>query len=414
MAVVSSSVRLSDRARTLKPSATFAVTARVKTLVAEGKDVIGFGAGEPDFDTPEPIKEAAIAALRDGMTGYQPVPGRPEARAAIARKLQRENGIECGPDDIVISVGAKHSLYLALQAIVNPGQEVIVATPGWVSYMAMVGLCGGTTIEVPGATENDFKLTPAQLEAAITPQTRAFIINSPSNPCGTMYTPDELAELGDVLATHPQVAIISDEIYEKLIYADVAHFSLGSLPALRERVITINGLSKAYAMTGWRLGYACAPGDDGVVAKAMARLQGQMTSHATSFAFPAIVDAIERRGDEVERMRRTFGERATLIHARLSAIPGVVCPRPTGAFYVFPDVSAFYGGRTPAGRVIDTSVAFAEALLEEAHVAVVPGEAFGACGGTHVRLSFACGTEQIEEGCRRITQWLATIERPQA
>jgi len=400
---------LSERVRKLKPSATLAVTARVRALKAEGKDIIGFGAGEPDFDTPDPIKQAAIAALLAGKTGYQPVPGDPEAREAVARKLERENGIRCTADDVVISVGAKHSLFLTLLALVDPGREVILPTPAWVSYRPMIELCDGKAIEVPGAVENDFKITPAQLEQAITPKTAALVINSPSNPCGTMYTPDELRELAAVLEGHAHVNVISDEIYEKLVYGGIDHFSLGSLESIADRVVTVNGLSKAYAMTGWRLGYACAPGRDRVVAKAIAKLQGQMTSHATAFCFPAIVEALDNGEDDVTRMRDAFAERAVIFHERLSAMPGVICPRPTGAFYVFPNIGAYFGKRSRSGVLIDSALTFAEQLLEEGLVAVVPGEDFGACGAAHIRMSFACSIEKIEEGCRRISTWLSDL-----
>lgn len=407
MSVAHSPVVLSARVRRLKPSSTFAVSARVRELQSQGKDVIGFGTGEPDFDTPDPVKEAAIAALRAGETGYQPVPGPPAARAAIARKLKTENGIACGPDDIVINAGAKHSVYLALQALVDDGREVVVPTPAWVSYRPMIELCGGRCVEVPGAVANDFKITPEQLDAAITPKTVAVMINSPSNPCGTMYTPDELRGLGEVVSRHDHVAVLADEIYEKLVYGDTSHFSLGSIDAIADRVVTINGLSKAYAMTGWRLGYACAPGHG--IASAVARLQGQMTSHPTSFCFPALVEALSTQAGAVERMRKTFAERAQTIHARLAVMPDVICPRPTGAFYVFPDIGAYFGRTTAGGRVIDSSLSFAEALLEEAHVAVVPGDDFGTCAQRHIRMSFACGLEQIEEGCRRLHAWLELL-----
>jgi aspartate aminotransferase len=408
MPVTASSLQLSKRVRDLKPSATFAVNARVAELKAAGKDVIGFGTGEPDFDTPEPIKRAAIDALESGRTGYQPVPGAPEARAAIAEKLAAENGIGCTADDVVVNVGGKHSVYLALQALVDPGREVVIPTPAWVSYRPMVELCGGTAVEVAGAVDNDFKITPAQLEEAITPATAAVIINSPSNPCGTMYTPDEIRALAEVVAAHEHVGVISDEIYEKLVYGGIEHLSPGSIEAIADRVITVNGLSKAYAMTGWRIGYVCAPGriDGKPVAKSIAKLQGQMTSHVSTFFTPAIVEALTHGAEAVESMRRTFAERAALIHGLLGAMPEVVCPRPTGAFYVFPHVGSFFGRTAPGGRRLDSSVAFAEGLLEDALVAVVPGDDFGACATTHVRLSFACGNETIEEGCRRMAEWL--------
>ena len=407
--LASSLPAFSSRASSLVPSATLAVTARTKALRAAGHDVIGFGAGEPDFDTPEPIKAAAIAALRDGMTGYQPVPGTDGARRAIADRLVRENGIDCAASDIVITVGGKSALALALQAVVDPGREVILPTPCWVSYRPMAELCGAAVVEVPGDPADGFRITPGQLADAITPRTAAVVFNSPSNPCGTMYAPDELRAIGDVLAAHDHVWVISDEIYEKLIYGDDAHFSLGSIPALRERVITVNGLSKAYAMTGWRLGYLCAPGGDGAVAKMIARLQGQFTSHATSFAYPAIEVAMTQCATEVESMRRVFAQRAERLYEKLAAVPGLTVPRPTGAFYAFPDVSAWFGTTSPGGRPIDDAVSFAEALLDEGLVAVVPGNDFGACARSHVRLSFCCSDEKIDEGCRRLIEWLGTF-----
>ena len=407
-------LRLSQRVRNLKPSATLAVSALVRRLRAEGRDVIGFGVGEPDFETPDNIKQAAIDALRAGETRYMPVAGEPKARQAIAEKLQRENGIACSPDDVVITVGAKHALYLALQCLLDPGdeREVIVPTPAWVSYRPMVELAGGRVVEVPGALDNDYKITPAQLKAAVTPRTAVLMINSPSNPCGTMYDPDELRALAEVVEPHGQVTILTDEIYEKIIYGEAEHFSLGSIGAIADRVVTINGLSKAYAMTGWRIGYACAPGSesaDASLAKAMAKIQGQMTSNITSFCYAAIVEALANAALSVEQMRQAFAERARLMYDRVTAMPGLRCPRPTGAFYVFPDVSAYLGTRSPAGQAIDSSSDFAEALVEEAGVGVVPGAAFGDAGEGHVRLSFACSAEQIEEGCRRLDGWLRTL-----
>jgi aspartate aminotransferase len=383
-------IELSQRVTRLRPSATLAVSARVKALQNAGVDVIGFGAGEPDFDTPGNIKRAAIEALEAGKTGYAPVPGEASVRRVIAKKLSEENGIECSADDIVISTGAKQSIYLALQCLLDPGmgQQVIVPTPAWVSFFPMVELAGGEVVEVECSVANDFRMTAAQLETAINERTRAIILNSPSNPCGTMYSGGELAALADVLARHENVAIISDEIYEKLVFGDEAHVSIGSLPQVADRTITINGLSKAYAMTGWRLGYACAPaptpapapGHGHGLAKAMAKLQGQMTTSITTFLQPAIIEALTNSAEEVEGMRRTFARRAIQMHGLVSAMPGVLCPKPTGAFYVFPDVSAHFNKTTPQGRRIVSALSFAEALLEEAKVAVVPGEDFGAIG----------------------------------
>ena len=404
-------MQLSARVVNLKPSATLAVTAKVRALKAQGRDVIGFGAGEPDFETPQNIKDAAIDALQAGLTRYMPVAGEPNARAIIAEKLRSQNGIECGADDIVITTGAKQAIYMAFQCLldVGQGQQVILPTPAWVSYRPVIELAGGEVVEVPGSIENDFKITPQQLAEAITDRTAAFLINSPSNPCGTMYSPRELQALAEVLAEHEQVTIISDEIYEKLIYGGIDHFSIGSLASLAGRVVTINGLSKAYAMTGWRIGYACAPAPQGSglsLARALAKLQGQMTSNITSFCYAAIGEALTASADSVEEMRLAFAERGRLIHERLTAMPAVRCPQPTGAFYVFPDVSEYFGKHLDNGDRIDSSLTFAEGLLEEANVAVVPGADFGACGEGHVRLSFACSTAHIEEGCRRMDAWL--------
>jgi aspartate aminotransferase len=406
-------MQVSDRVNSIKPSSTLAVDAKVKAMRAAGVDVIGFGAGEPDFDTPQCIKQAAIDALLAGRTKYVATEGDLAARTAIAEKLNRENHIKCGPEHIVISVGGKHSIYLALQCLldVGKGQEVILPTPAWVSYRPMIELAGGTVVEVPGAVGNDFKITPQQLEKAITPNTAAFIINSPSNPCGTMYSPDELAALAKVLANHEQITVITDEIYEKLIYTDVPHFSLASLPELAERTITINGMSKAYSMTGWRVGYTCAPGpgSGGIVAKAMGKLQGQMTSNITSFVYPAIVNALTNGAESVEKMRQVFAQRAVLIHKLLSGLPGIKCPRPTGAFYVFPDVSAHFGKTSPGGLKMISALSFAEALLEDARVAVVPGEDFGECARGHVRMSFAISEQHITEGCKRMDAWIRAL-----
>ena len=411
MHVMDTSTRLSQRIKNLKSSATLALTAKVKALNAAGADVIGFAAGEPDFDTPQHIKQAAIDALNAGQTHYMPVPGDPAARQTIADKMQRDNAINCGPDDIVITTGGKHAIFLALQCLVDAdrGAQVLVPTPAWLSYRPMIELAGGEVVEIPGSVDNDFKITAQQLQDAITDRSVALIINSPSNPCGTMYSPDELRELATVIERHPQLTVISDEIYEKLIFGGLEHFSIGSVEAIADRVITINGLSKAYAMTGWRIGYACAPGNDSDMARAIAKLQGQMTSHITSFCYVAIVEALTNAADDVEKMRKAFARRATLMHERLTAMPGIRCPKPTGAFYVFPDISASFGRRSSGGKRIDSAIAFAQALLEEVNVALVPGDDFGACGTNHVRLSFACSEQQIEEGCRRIHRWLEAL-----
>ncbi len=400
---------VSRRAKQIPPSSTLAITAKVRAMKAEGKDVIGFGAGEPDFTTPAFISEAATDALHDGMTHYVPTPGTPEVREAIAAKLRDENGIDCDASHITVNNGAKFTVFLALQALLDPGQEVILPTPAWVSYKPMIDLAGGTLVEVPCEGAQDFKMTPDQLEAAITPATRVLLMNSPSNPCGTMYSPDEVRAIAEVLERHEQVVVVSDEIYERLVYGDEPNLSMGSLPSMRDRVVTINGLSKAYAMTGWRIGYACAPGGDGAVIKAMNKLQSQMTSSITSFTMPAVVVALTEGAEEVERMRRIFAGRASLIHELVKQWAGVTCPRPTGAFYIFPDISSTFGSTSPGGRRIDSALDFAEALLDETGVAVVPGEDFLGPGPRHIRMSFATSEEQIAEGCGRIREWLGQL-----
>lgn len=406
---MSTAMNLSDRAQGVPASPTLAITARVKALKAAGEDIIGFGAGEPDFGTPSVICEAAVEALNAGQTRYAPTPGTPEAREAIAQKLRVENGIDCSATDIIVNNGAKFTVYLALQAIVNPGDVVLLPTPAWVSYKPMIELAGGIVREIPAGPETDFKMTPQQLDEALSAGARALIFNSPSNPCGTMYSPHEVDALIQVLKRHPSVAVIADEIYEQLIYTEEPYRSMASDPQIAEQVITINGLSKTFAMTGWRIGYACATGRDGEVIKAMTRLQSQMTSSITSFLMSSIPAALNRARDDVEMMRRTFAERAELIHGLIERWPGISCPRPTGAFYVFPDVSTTFGKTSPGGVVLEGAMEFATALLDEAGVAVVPGEGFLGCGQRHVRMSFACSNEDIEEGCRRIAEWLSKL-----
>ncbi|MCB9848926.1 MAG: pyridoxal phosphate-dependent aminotransferase [Phycisphaeraceae bacterium] len=410
---------LSRRVESLKPSSTLAVTALAKSLKAQGRDVLSFAAGEPDFDTPAPIRQAAIDALNAGQTKYAPTPGDPETRQVIAGKLANENLIpDVTGDHVVISGGGKNSLYLLFQALLDTPQardqpqEVILPTPAWVSYKPQAQLAGGTVVEVPATAEDHFKITPDQLAGAITPRSRILCLNSPSNPCGTMYSPDELAALALVVAeaaatTCPELVIVTDEIYEKIVYGGVAHRSIGSFPEVAHRTITVNGLSKAYSMTGWRVGYCAGSGEFGLrVAKAIIKLQGQLTTSIPTFIFPAIRAALTECAADVERMRLQFAQRALLIHERLSRMPGVVCPRPTGAFYVFPDISAFFGRTTSGGARIDSAQSFATALLNERLVACVPGEDFLGSGVNCVRFSFACSNEQIEAGMDRLDEFL--------
>lgn len=411
-------MRLSRRVQSLTESSTLAASARAKALQAKGVDVVGFGAGEPDFSTPAPICRAAIEALESGMTHYVATAGAPAARRTIAEKLERENGVPCAAEDVVITVGAKHAIYLVLQCLLDPpregeaASEVILPTPAWVSYRPLVELAGGAVVEVPSSLDSGFRVDPQRIAAALTPRTAAIVLNSPSNPCGTVMSPDDIRALEVVLKDRADVVVISDEIYEKLIYPEVEPgvqcLSPGSLAGLRERTITINGMSKAYAMTGWRIGYAACPRGSGL-APEMIKLQGQMTNNITSFVYPAIIEALTRGGAEVERMRLAFAERAQLFHGLLSAIPGIETVRPGGAFYLFPRISRLFGRRSPAGVLIDSASAFADALLEEAAVAVVPGEDFGGPGREHIRLSFACSPEEIRKGCERISRFVESL-----
>jgi aspartate aminotransferase len=300
-----------------------------------------------------------------------------------------------------------------MQCIVNPGDEVVVLTPAWLSYRPMVELAGGSVVEVAGTVESGFQVAPEQLQAAMGDRTAAVIINSPCNPTGVTYAPEQLAALANVVAGHPRATLVSDEIYEDLIYPEldesVAPFSPGSMPAMRDRTVTINGLSKAMAMTGWRIGWVCAPGNDGEVAKAMSRLQSQMTSGIATFLMPAAVDAVKNQSEESSRMRKVFVQRAQLVHELLNAIPHFQCVQPTGAFYAFPSVAGCFGRKSPGGRVIESAAGFAEALLEEAKVAVVPGEDFGEVSQNHVRISFACDDETLKQGIGRIKDWVAAL-----
>ena len=387
-------IELAERVSRVAPSITMAVTGKAKAMKRQGIDVVSFGAGEPDFDTPEFIKQAAVDALERGETKYTPSPCIPELKEAIAHKFKTENGLDYGPDAVTSAPGGKAALYLAMLALLNEGDEVLIPAPYWVSYPEQAKICGGVPKIVHADEAADFKLTPEQLDAAITEKTKLFILNSPSNPAGNCYDPAELQALADVLAKHNHVTIFSDEIYEKLLYGGQQTASIAGLhPELFDRTITFNCHSKSFAMTGWRLGYAGGPKH---VIKAMDKLQGQVNSHVTSFTqMPAAIALTdERSAESVESMRREFEERGRHMHERLTAIDGITCIRPRGAFYCFPNVSAhFKNGVTEA-------VGFAEKLLEDQHVAVVPGNDSGF--DTHVRLSFATSMDQIDLGLDRI------------
>jgi aspartate aminotransferase len=395
-------MKVSQRAQKVAPSATLAVTNRAKELKAQGKDVVGFGAGEPDFDTPDYIKEAAIKALKEGKTKYTPASGIPELKAAIAKKLEAENGLKYAPEQIVVNIGGKHSVYEAMQAVLDPGDELLLPAPFWVTYPEAAGLASAVVKIIETSRKNSYKITPAQLKKAVTSKTAMLVLNSPNNPGGFTYTPDELRALAKALEG-TNVCVMSDEIYEKLIYGDTKFISFAALSQdAYNRTLTLNGLSKTYSMTGWRLGYTAGPLD---VIKAMARLQDHMTSNPVTFAQYAAIAAMgPQSAAAIEKMRVEFEKRARYMTDRLRAIDGVECTEPTGAFYCFPDVSAHYG-RTIGGAKITGSMDFAKALLEQAMVGVVPGLPFGC--DANVRLSFACSMEQITKGLDRIQKWLS-------
>ena len=397
---------LSDRVKAVAESITLAVSAKANALKKAGVDVVGFGAGEPDFDTPAFIKDAVKVALDKGQTKYTPTPCFPELKAAIADKFKKDNGLDYKPENISVSAGGKHCLYAAFMAILNPGDEVLIPTPYWVSYPEQVKLAGGVPKFIAGDEAKGFKLTPAQLDAAITPKTKIFLINSPSNPGGHAYTPEELKGLADVIAKHPHVVVFSDEIYEKLIYDGLKFVSFATLnPALPERTLTFNCHSKSFAMTGWRVGYVGGPK---AAIDAINKLLSQMTSHITSFTqVPATLALTDPKGAEsVAKMREQFEARGRHMWERLSALPNVKCVRPQGAFYCFPNIG-HYIGKTANGVKITDAVSFSAALLEQAHVAVVPGNDSGF--DDHVRLSFATSMEQIDKGIDRIGEWLKKL-----
>lgn len=388
---------ISERIQKLAVSATLAMSQKSAELKAQGVDVINMSVGEPDFDTPSHIKEAAKAAIDANFSRYTAVAGYPSLRKAICEKLDRENGIHFTPEQIVVGNGAKQELCNALLATVNPGDEVIIPTPAWVSYVEMVKLAEGVTVEIPAGIENNFKITPAQLEAAITERTRMVMLNSPSNPTGSIYSREELRGLAEVLGRHPGILILADEIYEHINFIDKVH-SISEFEEVRDRVIIVNGVSKAYAMTGWRIGYLAAPLP---IAKAVTKLQGQYTSGASSIAQKAAEAAYTGSQQCVADMRIAFERRRDLIVDLASKIPGWEVNRPEGAFYLFPKVSSYVGKTMPDGRRIEKVADYVMYLLEEAHVACVDGEAF--CAPGYLRLSYATSDDNIREAMRRIS-----------
>ena len=396
---------LSNTLARVKPSATIAVTNMAAELKAAGKDVIGLGAGEPDFDTPQNIKDAAKAAIDAGRTKYTAVDGLPELKKAICAKFARENGLTYAPNQISVGTGGKQILYNALMATLNPGDEVIIPAPYWVSYPDMVLLAGGTPVTVAAGIDTQFKLTPAALEAAITPNTKWFIFNSPSNPTGAGYTSAELKALTDVLMKHPQVWIMSDDMYEHLVFDDFEFTSPAQVePDLYDRTLTCNGVSKAYAMTGWRIGYAGGPVH---LIKAMATIQSQSTSNPSSISQYAAIEALNGPQDFLPEFRAAFQRRRNLVVDMLNAAPGIACPKPEGAFYVYPDISGCIGKVSAAGTLIKDDETFATALLEETGVAVVFGAAFGL--SPNFRVSYATADAVLTEACTRIQSFCAAL-----
>jgi aspartate aminotransferase len=387
--------------RRVKPSPTLVVSQKARELQRAGRDVISLGAGEPDFDTPDNVKEAAIRAIREGKTKYTDVDGIPELKAAIVEKFRRENGLEYKPSQINVSPGGKPVIYNALVATLSPGDEVIVPAPYWVSYPDMVLLAGGEPVCVAAGPETGFKLTPQALEAAITPRTKWFILNSPSNPTGAAYTREELRALGEVLLRHPQVWTLTDDMYEHLVY-DGFEFTtlLQAVPELYDRTLTMNGVSKAYAMTGWRIGYAGGPE---ALIKAMAKVEGQSTSNPCSIAQWAAVEALNGPQDFIKQRAEVFRERRDLVVSMLNQARGVHCATPEGAFYVYPSIAGLIGKSAPSGAVINTDEDFAAELLTQEGVAVVHGAAFGL--SPFFRISYATSTEVLEDACARIQRF---------
>lgn len=395
--------QISKRVEALAPSATLAMSQKSSELRAQGVDVINLSVGEPDFNTPEHIKEAAKRAIDENFTRYTPVPGYPSLRKAIVDNLAATNGVVYDPSQIVVGNGAKQALCNVILATVNPGDEVIIPTPAWVSYVEMVKLAEGKSVLVPAGIEQDFKITPSQLRAAITPRTRMVLICSPSNPTGSVYTRDELAALVEVIAEYPDILVLADEIYQHINYTG-SYTSLGSFDAIADRCVVINGVSKAYAMTGWRIGFCAAPAP---IAKAVSKLQSQYSSNASSIAQKAAEAAYTGPQECVEEMRAAFERRRDLVVELASQIPGLRVNKPQGAFYLFPEVSSFFG-KSFGDRTINDADDLCMYLLEEGHVACVSGDAFYLPG--YIRLSYATSDDNIREAIRRIAAALANLK----
>ena len=396
---------IADALNRIQPSPTIAVTQKARELKAKGVNVIGLGAGEPDFDTPDNIKEAAIEAIRRGETKYTAVDGIPELKQAICAKFKRDNGLDYQPSQVTVAPGGKPIIYNAMAATLNQGDEVVIPSPYWVSYPDIVLLTGGTPVIAETTIETNFKLTPEALDKAIGPKTKWLIFNHPSNPSGAAYTRDELKALTDVLVRHPHVWILTDDMYEHLVYDDFTYTTPAQVePQLYDRTLTMNGVSKAYAMTGWRIGYAAGPE---VLIKAMGKVQSQTTSNPTSISQWASVEALNGRQDFLAERAAVFKERRDLVVSMLNQATGLSCPTPEGAFYVYPSCAGCIGKTAPSGKVIESDGDFAAELLEAEAVAVVHGEAFGL--SPHFRVSYATSTEALTEACERIQRFCTSL-----
>ncbi len=398
-------IKLSRRIQQVKPSATLSITARAAELRASGRDIISLSVGEPDFDTPKAAREAGIAAINEGRTRYTAVPGIPELRQAVAEKFRRDNGLPCSADQVLISSGGKQCIYNLLMAMIDAGDEVIIPAPYWVSYPDMVLLAEGQPVIVETTAATEFKLSPAQLSEAITPQTRLLLINSPSNPTGMAYSAEELRQLGEVVRQHPQLVVASDDMYEKIVFDGTVFATFAQVnPDLAERTVTFNGVSKAQCMTGWRIGYCTGPVE---LIRAMSKVQGQSTSNPCSISQYAALAALQGPDDELQTMVATYATRRQWLIAALNRIPGMQCLQPDGAFYAFPAVHDWLGKRTSAGEELVDDVAICRWLLEDAGVALVPGSAFGSAG--HIRFSYAVAQHVLEDAVQRVRQAAASL-----
>ena len=396
---------LADALSRIKPSATIAVTQMARELKAKGQDVISLSVGEPDFDTPQNIKDAAIAAINRGETKYTPVSGIQPLREAIAAKFKRENELDYKASQTIVGTGGKQVLFNAFMATINPGDEVVIPAPFWVSYPEMIALCGGIPVYVTTKMENNYKLTAEELDRAITPKTKWFMFNSPSNPSGAAYSREELKALTDVLMRHPHVWVLTDDMYEHLVFGDFVYTTPAQVePGLYERTLTMNGVSKAYAMTGWRIGYAAGPEK---LIKAMDMIQGQQTSGACSIAQWAALEALNGPQDFIPMSRKVFEGRRDLVVSMLNQTSGLKCPKPEGAFYVYPSCAALIGKTAPSGKVITNDEDFVMELLATEGVATVHGSSFGL--GPNFRVSYATSNEKLEEACRRIQRFCASM-----